>query len=117
MPAQAPVAIETIGLTKRFGSTVAVEDLDLTVPPGEVFGFLGPTAPVSRPRSACCSECSARPPVMPGFSATTLPMPRQRPASAYVPADVALWPSLTGAESLELLANLGPGVDRTYRDI
>lgn len=35
---------------------------------------------------------------------------------AYVPADVALWPGLTGAEILELLGNVGPGVDATYRD-
>jgi ABC-type multidrug transport system ATPase subunit len=35
---------------------------------------------------------------------------------AYVPADVALWPMLTGAETLELLADLGPGIDRPYRD-
>jgi ABC-2 type transport system ATP-binding protein len=36
-------AIETNGLTKRFGEDVlAVEDLDLTVRDGEVFGFLGP---------------------------------------------------------------------------
>ncbi|WP_224450488.1 ABC transporter ATP-binding protein [Haloprofundus salilacus] len=36
-------SIETHGLTKRFGDdVVAVEDLDLTVKAGEVFGFLGP---------------------------------------------------------------------------
>jgi len=36
-------AIDTDGLTKRFGSDVlAVDDLDLTVEEGEVFGFLGP---------------------------------------------------------------------------
>ena len=36
-------AIHTDGLTKRFGDTVlAVEDLDLTVEEGEIFGFLGP---------------------------------------------------------------------------
>jgi len=35
-------AIETEGLTKRFGSVVAVEELNLTVEEGEVFGFLGP---------------------------------------------------------------------------
>ncbi|WP_115863682.1 ABC transporter ATP-binding protein [Halorussus litoreus] len=34
--------IETEGLTKRYGSVSAVEDLDLTVEEGEVFGFLGP---------------------------------------------------------------------------
>jgi ABC-2 type transport system ATP-binding protein len=37
-----PPAIETRGLTKRFGARVAVSDLDLAVEPGEVYGFLGP---------------------------------------------------------------------------
>ena len=32
-----------------------------------------------------------------------------------MPADVALWPNLTGAEILELLGNVGPGIDRAYR--
>lgn len=36
------LAIETQNLTRRFGSFTAVEDLTLTVRPGEVFGFLGP---------------------------------------------------------------------------
>jgi ABC-2 type transport system ATP-binding protein len=37
------VAIRTRGLTKRYGENVlAVDDLDLTVYEGEVFGFLGP---------------------------------------------------------------------------
>jgi ABC-2 type transport system ATP-binding protein len=35
-------AIELSGVTKRFGDVVAVDDLDLTVAEGEVFGFLGP---------------------------------------------------------------------------
>lgn len=35
-------AIATSGLTKRFGSQVAVNALDLTVPTGSVYGFLGP---------------------------------------------------------------------------
>ena len=33
-----------------------------------------------------------------------------------MPADVALWPELTGAEILELLGRVGPGVDAAYRD-
>lgn len=35
-------AIETKGLTKRFGKTVAVKGLDLAVPAGSIFAFLGP---------------------------------------------------------------------------
>lgn len=35
-------AINTSGLTKRFGDVLAVADLDLRVSPGEVYGFVGP---------------------------------------------------------------------------
>jgi len=34
--------IEAKGLTKRYGGTVAVDDLSFTVPPSQVTGFLGP---------------------------------------------------------------------------
>ncbi|MBV9578007.1 MAG: ABC transporter ATP-binding protein [Chloroflexi bacterium] len=35
-------AIEAVGLRKEYGSRLALYGLDLTVQPGEVFGFLGP---------------------------------------------------------------------------
>ena len=44
-PGAAPsveLSIETKGLTKRFGQQLAVDDVDLAVPRGAVFGFLGP---------------------------------------------------------------------------
>ena len=34
--------IETINLTKRFGNTLAVNDLNIKVNSGEIYGFLGP---------------------------------------------------------------------------
>ncbi len=42
MTDSAALAIDTRGLTKSFGKQVAVGDLDLAVPRGSVFGFLGP---------------------------------------------------------------------------
>ncbi|HEY1531194.1 MAG TPA: ABC transporter ATP-binding protein [Galbitalea sp.] len=39
---EAELAIETRGLTKRFGGYAAVKGIDLSVPHGSVFGFLGP---------------------------------------------------------------------------
>jgi ABC-2 type transport system ATP-binding protein len=36
------VPIEVLGLTKRFGSVLAVDDLSFRVEPGRVTGFLGP---------------------------------------------------------------------------
>jgi ABC-2 type transport system ATP-binding protein len=35
-------AVETRGLTKRFGANVAVDDVELLVPRGSAFGYLGP---------------------------------------------------------------------------
>jgi ABC-2 type transport system ATP-binding protein len=35
-------AVETVGLTKRYGHIVAVDSVDLEVRSGEVYGFLGP---------------------------------------------------------------------------
>jgi ABC-2 type transport system ATP-binding protein len=35
-------AIETVGLTKRFGERAAIDSVDLHVPRGSAFGFLGP---------------------------------------------------------------------------
>lgn len=39
---QADMAIDVRGLTKRFGAKTAVDHIDIAVPAGEVWGFLGP---------------------------------------------------------------------------
>ena len=36
------LAIDVKGLTKRFGRKIAVDHIDIAVPEGEVWGFLGP---------------------------------------------------------------------------
>jgi len=42
MDSTAPLAIETQGLTKQFGSHCVVDTLNLAIHPGTIFGFLGP---------------------------------------------------------------------------
>jgi ABC-2 type transport system ATP-binding protein len=42
VPTDTSLAIQTKGLTRRFGQHVAVNDVDLAVPRGAVYGFLGP---------------------------------------------------------------------------
>src|ERR1700739_4456425 len=41
-PPRTSPAIHAVGLSKRFGATIAVNSLSMTVRRGEVFGFLGP---------------------------------------------------------------------------
>jgi ABC-2 type transport system ATP-binding protein len=109
-------AVRTEALTKRFQSTVAVDDLTLSVPPGEVFGFLGPNGAgksttirlllgLLRPTAGSAQI----------FGDRAADVERAHRHVAYVPADVALWPGLTGRQCLDLLAGIGPGTDLAYR--
>jgi ABC-2 type transport system ATP-binding protein len=42
------VPVEARGLVKRYGEIAAVDGVDLTVRPGEIYGFLGPNGPVPK---------------------------------------------------------------------
>lgn len=42
MTTDGPPAVAIAGLTFRFGTKTAVDNLDLTIEPGEIFGLLGP---------------------------------------------------------------------------
>jgi len=109
-------AVRTEGLTKRFGRTTAVEALDLTVARGEVFGFLGPNG-AGKSTTIRMLLGSTRPTAgrawVLGHDVADVEVAHRH--LAYVPADVALWPALTGAQILHLLAAIGPGTDTAYR--
>jgi ABC-2 type transport system ATP-binding protein len=112
-------AIRTHSLTKRYGATAALDSLDLAVREGEVYGYLGPNGAgktttirlllgLHRP-----SEGRAE---LFGIDAWREPVAAHRRV-AYVAGEPFLWPKLTGAETLELLARLRGGVDEAYRDV
>ncbi|MDR6862367.1 ABC transporter ATP-binding protein [Phycicoccus sp. 3266] len=110
--------LEATGLRKTFGSTVALDGLDLTVRRGEVHGFLGPNgAGKSTTIRILLGLLRAD-----GGSVTLLGRDPWRDATelhrrlAYVPGDVVLWPNLTGGEVIDLLGRLRGGVDRARRD-
>jgi ABC-2 type transport system ATP-binding protein len=109
-------AIATVGLTKHYGSTVALDSLDLEVHRGEVFGFLGPngSGKTTTIRLLLGLVHPSR------GSATIMGVPvgdveRVHRYVGYVPGDVALWPQLTGTEVLDLLGNVSGRVDAAVR--
>jgi ABC-2 type transport system ATP-binding protein len=110
-------AIRTAGLTKHFGSVVALDHLDLEVEPGEIFGFLGPNG-AGKSTTIRLLLGLLRPTAGDAWLAgvAVADVERAHRSVSYVPGDVALWPQLTGAETLALLGNLSGGVDEAFRD-
>jgi ABC-2 type transport system ATP-binding protein len=110
-------ALHTINLTKRYGRLTAVDDLSLEAGAGEVFGFLGPNG-AGKSTTIRMMLGQARPTAGRAtvFGVNATDVARAHRSLAYVPADVALWPRLTGAEILHLQASTGPGTDLAYRD-
>ncbi|MEV4281457.1 ABC transporter ATP-binding protein [Actinoplanes xinjiangensis] len=109
-------ALRAAGLTKRYGRLTALDDLTLDVPAGEVFGFLGPNG-AGKSTTIRLLLGLARPTAGQAwiFGTEAADVVRAHRMLAYVPADVALWPQLTGAEILHLQAQTGPGTDLAYR--
>jgi ABC-type multidrug transport system ATPase subunit len=112
-------AIRADQLTKRYGSTVAVDALELTVEPGEVYGFLGPNGAgkttTIRLLLGLHRPTSGRAQLF-GLDAWRDPVAAHRRV-AYVAGEPYLWPSLTSAETLAYLANLHGSTDREYQDL
>ena len=111
-------AIQTHGLTKHYGDVEALIDLTLDVLPGEVFGFLGPNG-AGKTTTIRTLLDEIRPTA---GTASILGMDCRRDSVAirrrlgYVPGDLAMYPSLTGRDTLTYFANLRGGVEWPYVD-
>jgi ABC-2 type transport system ATP-binding protein len=110
-------AIETYGLTRRFGTQLAVEDLNLTAPEAGVYGFLGPNGAgktttirmllgLIRPDAGDVRLFGAP------LAADRLALMRMVGAMVETPS---LYPHLTGRENLEVTRRL-IGADRKLID-
>ena len=115
---QAAKPIQAEGLTKRYGETLALDGLELSIEPGEVYGYLGPNGAgktttirlllgIHRPTRGRAALF--------GIDAWADPVEAHRRV-AYVSGEPFLWPGMTGAETVEFLARLHGGTDRAYRD-
>src|ERR671935_1040576 len=105
--------ITVADLHKSFGSTRALDGLDLNVRAGEVHGFLGPNGAgktttlrillgLLRADAGTATLLGGDP----WHDAVAL-----HRRLAYVPGDVTLWPGLSGGEVIDLLGRLRGGLD------
>jgi ABC-2 type transport system ATP-binding protein len=113
----API-VRTEHLSKHYGHTIALDELDLEINAGEVFGYLGPNGAgksttiglllgLIRPSSGTARIFD----LDPWRDVTEI-----HRRLAYVPSEANLWPSLTGAETLRFLGAIHGSVDAGYRD-
>jgi len=113
---QTPV-IELAGLTKKYGNYTAVDNLDLSIAQGEIFGLLGPNGAgktttilmmlgLTDPDAGTVTVC--------GINATTNPIEVKRKVG-YLPEDVGFYDDMTGLENLRYTAMLN-GYSRREAD-
>ena len=100
--------IELNGLTKKYGSFTAVDNLNLTIYKGEIFGLLGPNGAgksttilmmlgLTEPTAGTVEVC--------GINSTRQPVDVKRKVG-YLPEDVGFYDDLTGPENLMYTARL-----------
>ena len=109
--------IEISRLTKNFGPTRALDELDLTVSRGEVHGFLGPNgagkSTTIRVLLGLLRKDAGDVRLLGGDPWAEAAALHRR--LAYVPGDVSLWPNLTGGQVIDLLGRLRGGLDEERR--
>jgi ABC-2 type transport system ATP-binding protein len=112
------ITIQTSGLTKHYGSVEALVDLDLDIHAGEVFGFLGPNgAGKTTTIRTLMDEIRAT-----RGTASILGKDTHKDSVAirrdlgYLPGDLAMYPNLTGRDTITYFANLRGSVDWEFVD-
>jgi ABC-2 type transport system ATP-binding protein len=112
-------AIHTENLSKCYGTTHALDGLNLTVGKGEVYGYLGPNGSGKTTTIRLLlglHRASGGRAELFGLDAWSDPV-RAHQRVAYVAGEPFLWPFLTSAETFEFLACLHHGTDVAYRDV
>ena len=112
-----PPVIRTQRLTKFYGRSRGIVEVDLEVHAGEIFGFLGPNGAGKSTTIRLLLDL-IRPT---SGSATVLGLDAHRDRLAidrrvsYLPGELALYGDLTGGQTLEYLGNLRGQPDRAFR--
>ena len=104
----AHVALQAIGLTKRYGDLVAVNNLNLSVFEGEVFGFLGPNG--AGKTTSINMMCGLLKPDAGRVTVNGQPVTSgnadMRSRVGVCPQEVVLWKNLTCLEQLQFVGEM-----------
>jgi ABC-2 type transport system ATP-binding protein len=104
----ADIAIEAHGLTRRFGALVAVDNADLSIPRGRIYGFLGPNG--SGKSTTIRMLCGLIMPTSGTIRVLGLDIPRQaeslRTLIGYMTQRFSLWEDLSARENLAFMASI-----------
>ena len=102
------LAIQTRGLSKRFGDLVAVNRLDLDIPQGQIYGFLGPNG--SGKTTAIRMLCGLLTPSDGDISVLGMQIPRDaeqlRLRIGYMTQKFSLYDDLTVSENMQFMARI-----------
>lgn len=106
------------GLTKKFGKFTALDDVNMEVNEGEVFGFIGPNgAGKSTTIRVLLGILKATEGEIKIFGKDAWKDAVEiHKRIAYVPGDVNLWPNLSGGEVIDLFMKLRGGNHKDRRD-
>jgi ABC-2 type transport system ATP-binding protein len=100
--------IETQKLTKRYGTTTAVDDLSLTIKAGEIFGFLGPNGSGKTTTLLMLlglTEPTSGSATVAGFNPTKEATKVKRMVG-YIPENIGFYEDMNGIENLRFIARL-----------
>ena len=106
-------AIQTDKLTKYYGAARGVLDLDLQVDEGEIFGFLGPNGAGKTTTIRVLLDLirPTRGHAQIFGQDVQVHSVAVKGMIGYLPGELALWPNLTGRQTLVYLGNLRGGAD------
>ena len=102
------LAVEAHGLTRRFGSVVAVDHAELSIPKARIYGFLGPNG--SGKSTTLRMLCGLLRPTSGTIRVLGLEIPRQaealRTLVGYMTQRFSLWEDLSARENLDFMASI-----------
>lgn len=110
--------VEVKGLTKKFGHFTALDNINLSINEGEIYGFIGPNgsgkSTAIRVMLGMLKPTSGAVQIF-GKDAWKDAVEIHK-RIAYVPGDANLWPNLTGGEVIDLFLKMRGNGNRTKRD-